>query len=84
MARDVTVPSVSPYLAFPPLPLARRFISVALVLKSPSPDVIRRPALRCPDFPHRALARRDRVIDSDYKYYTTFFLKRLVFLYKIL
>ncbi len=28
-------------------------ISVALSLKSPSPDVIRRPALRCPDFPHR-------------------------------
>ena len=31
-----------------------RSISVALSLKSPSPDVIRRPALRCPDFPHRA------------------------------
>ncbi len=31
-----------------------RSISVALSLGSPPPDVIRRPALRCPDFPHRA------------------------------
>ena len=53
MARGVTVPSVSSYLAFPPLPQMRRSISVALSLKSPSPDVIRRPALRCPDFPRR-------------------------------
>lgn len=30
----------------------RRYISVALVLKSPSADVIRYPALRSPDFPH--------------------------------
>ena len=29
-----------------------RFISVALSLKSPSPDVIRHPVLRCSDFPH--------------------------------
>ena len=27
-------------------------ISVALSLRSPAPDVIRHPALRCPDFPH--------------------------------
>ena len=30
----------------------RRFISVALSLKLPSPDVIRHPVLRCSDFPH--------------------------------
>ena len=30
----------------------RRFISVALALESPLPDVIRHPALRSPDFPH--------------------------------
>ena len=30
-----------------------RFISVALSLKSPSPDVIRHPVLCCSDFPHR-------------------------------
>ncbi len=29
-----------------------RFISVALSLKSPSPDVIRHPVLCCSDFPH--------------------------------
>ena len=29
----------------------RRFISVALALESPPPDVIRHPALRSPDFP---------------------------------
>ncbi len=29
-----------------------RFISVALALESPPPDVIRHPALRSPDFPH--------------------------------
>ena len=32
----------------------RRFISVALSLKSPSPAVSRYPALRCPDFPQTA------------------------------
>ena len=31
--------------------LYRRFISVALALESPPPDVIRHPALRSPDFP---------------------------------
>ena len=45
MASRVTVGSVSSYLAFPSLPLARRFISVALFLRSPSADVIRYPAL---------------------------------------
>lgn len=30
----------------------RRFFSVALSLKSPSPGTTRHPALRCPDFPH--------------------------------
>ena len=32
--------------------LLRRFISVALSLKSPLPDVIRHPVLCCSDFPH--------------------------------
>ena len=41
----VTGRPVGSYPAFPSLPLARRFISVALSLKSPSPDVIRHP---CP------------------------------------
>ncbi len=35
-----------------------RFISVALSLRSPSADVIRYPALRCPDFPHGNTFRR--------------------------
>ena len=44
MASHVTAGSVSSYLAFPSLPLARRFISVALSLRSPSADVIRYPS----------------------------------------
>ncbi len=49
----VTKISVSSYLAFPSLQgNALRFISVALSLKSPSPDVIRHPVLCCSDFPH--------------------------------
>ena len=52
MALLVTKESVSSYLAFPSLPARRRFISVALSRRSPSADVIRYPALRCPDFPH--------------------------------
>ena len=36
----------------------RRFISVALSLKSPSPDVIRHPVLCCSDFPHGINAPR--------------------------
>ena len=38
----------------------RRFISVALSLKSPSPDVIRHLVLRCSDFPHDFLAKTPR------------------------
>ena len=66
MAYLVTKISVSSYLAFPSLPQMgdlnhqgkkpsrlRRFISVALSLKSPLPDVIRHPVLCCSDFPHR-------------------------------
>ena len=50
--RRVAAPAVSPYLAFPPLPIRHgckagnaggRYISVALSLKSPSPGVTRRP-----------------------------------------
>ena len=56
MAPAVTGRTVVSYTAFPPLPAAlsccRRFISVALALESPPPDVIRHPALRSPDFPH--------------------------------
>ena len=37
---------------------ALRFISVALSLKSPSPDVIRHPVLCCSDFPHGIYAPR--------------------------
>ncbi len=37
---------------------ALRFISVALSLKSPSPDVIRHPVLCCSDFPHGISAPR--------------------------
>ena len=43
---------VSSYLAFPSLPLARRFISVALSRRLPVADVISYPVLRSPDFPH--------------------------------
>ena len=49
---QVAKPPVSSYLAFPSLPRhARRFISVALSLESPPPDVIRHLALWCSDFP---------------------------------
>ena len=34
------------------LTVKRRFISVALSRRSPSPDVIRHPVLYCSDFPH--------------------------------
>ncbi len=46
---------MSSYLAFPPLPrerLARRYISVALVLGSTPGGVTRYPCLWSPDFPH--------------------------------
>ncbi len=52
MAGGVSISSVSSYLAFPPLPENRRFISVALSLRSPSAAVSRYPALCCSDFPH--------------------------------
>ena len=52
-----------------------RFISVALSLKSPSPDVIRHPVLCCSDFPHCLKRHRDRITNSNLFYYTTFFLK---------
>lgn len=44
--------AVSSYLTFPPLPIAWRFISVALSLESPPPDVIWHPTLWSSDFPH--------------------------------
>ena len=52
-----------------------RFISVALSLKSPSPDVIRHPVLCCSDFPHCLKRHRDRITNSNLFYYNTFFLK---------
>ena len=53
----------------------RRFISVALSLKSPSPDVIRHPVLCCSDFPHYPFGSRDRITNSNQNYYTTFLKK---------
>ena len=57
MAGFVAKSSVRSYRTFPPLPLnfckQRRFVSVALSLKSPSPDVIWHPYPRCSDFPHQ-------------------------------
>ena len=52
----VTNRAVVSYTALPPLlPASRkRYISVALALESPPPDVIRHPALRSPDFPQTA------------------------------
>ena len=50
-ALPVTSQAVSSYLTISPLPLTWRYISVALSLESPLPDVIRHPALRSPDFP---------------------------------
>ena len=51
MASPVTRRSVGSYPAFPPLLENQRYISVALSLESPPPDVIRHPALWSPDFP---------------------------------
>ena len=51
-APAVTSRAVVSYTALPPLPAyGRRYISVALSLESPPPDVIRHPALWSPDFP---------------------------------
>ena len=59
-----------------------RFISVALALESPPPDVIRHPALRSPDFPHPHLAMRPR---SFILLSTCCFLSRLkIFIFKLL
>lgn len=46
---------VSSYLTFPPLPKKRRYISVALSLKSPLPVISRHSVLWCSDFPHFAM-----------------------------
>ena len=43
----------------------RRFISVALSRRSPSPDVIRHPVLCCSDFPHNHCWFRDRITNSN-------------------
>ena len=52
-ACNVTITAVVSYSAFPPLPYRIwRFISVALALESPLPDVIWHPALWSPDFPY--------------------------------
>ena len=71
MAADVSTRSVSSYLAFPSLPYnIRRFISVALSLRSPSAAVSRYPALCCSDFPHIfqcATARPTRYTILEYK-----------------
>ena len=51
-APPVTGRAVVSYTAFPPLQISLRYISVALALESPPPDVIRHSALWSPDFPH--------------------------------
>ncbi len=60
-APPVTRQAVVSYTAFPPLPPARRYISVALALESPPPDVIRHSALWSPDFPHPYKYGRDHL-----------------------
>ena len=67
-ARRVAAAPVSSYLPFPSLQNTLRSVSVALSLKSPSPDVIRRPALWCSDFPH-GITPRDRIANSGTYYY---------------
>ena len=61
MATVVTNSTVVSYTAFPPLPHSWRYISVALSLESPPPDVIRHPALWSPDFPHLPDGSRDHL-----------------------
>lgn len=72
-ALSVTSQAVGSYPAIPPLHgLAMRYISVALSLGSPPPDVIRHPALRSPDFPHLrpfGTCRRDHLCYS-FKWYS--------------
>ena len=57
-AISVTRDAVVSYTAFPPLPVTWRYISVALSLELPPPDVIRHPALRSPDFPRLYVFRQ--------------------------
>ncbi len=96
-ARRVAAAPVSSCLPFPSLQLALRSVSVALSLESPPPDVIRRPALRCSDFPHglrRAAAKSTRTFIIPQKraqsqLFATrlgklFFLQTLVFCRKML
>ena len=59
--------------------LALRFISVALSLKSPSPDVIRHPVLCCSDFPHCVFTPRDRTANSIRPLYHLFSKKSLIY-----
>ena len=49
-APSVTREAVVSYTALPPLPHMWRYISVALSLESPPPDVIRHPALEARTF----------------------------------
>ena len=75
-ARRVAAAPVSSYLPFPSLQISLRSVSVALSLESPPPDVIRRPALRCSDFPHdRQAATRPYDQLGTCKYYTFFFMR---------
>ena len=60
----------------------RRFISVALSLKSPSPDVIRHPVQRCSDFPHSKNAPRPYNKLKSYIYYSIFHVKSIAFLHE--
>ena len=66
MAYRVTEVSVGSYPAFPSLPQSlsamRRFISVALSLKSPSPGVTRHPVLWSSDFPRGQMPTRSLVL----------------------
>ena len=74
-ALSVTRKAVVSYTAFPPLPdTIGRFISVALALESPPPDVIRHPALRSPDFPHPRKRGREHLPHLPYHYILTFFI----------
>jgi len=58
---------VSSYLTFAPLPVSGNRLtigcvfSVTLSVGSPLLCVTERPALRCSDFPHEAVASRDRL-----------------------
>ena len=60
-SRKVTNALVSSYLTFPPLPQKRRYLSVALSLRSPSLGVTQHPALRSSDFPLLTNASSDHL-----------------------